>query len=67
MDRDRASAHARRPQLIAVDSATQRSPLDSFGGPDLISDNDIDCAGIARRTQPDEEAMAALEALFFMT
>jgi hypothetical protein len=48
--------------------------------PDLISDDDIDYAGIARRTQPDqpggriifdsadyatdEEAMLALEALF---
>jgi hypothetical protein len=54
--------------------------LASFGGPDLISDDDIDYAEIARRTQPgqpggeivfdsadyatDEEAMAALEALF---
>ncbi len=67
----------------AVDSAdahTDEDLLASFGGPDLISDDDIDYAGIARRTQPDqpggqivfdsadyathEEAMAALEALF---
>jgi hypothetical protein len=66
----------------AVDSAdalTDEEPLDSFGGPDLISDDDIDYAGIARRTQPDqpggeivfssadyathEEAMTAFEAL----
>ena len=55
--------------------------LGSIDGPDLISDEDIDYADIARRTQPDqpggqvafdsadyatdEEAMAALEALFF--
>ena len=55
--------------------------LDSFGGADLISDDDIDYHEIARRTEPDqpggriifdsgdyetdEEAMAALEALFF--
>ena len=67
---------------IAVDSAnalTGEEPLDSFSGPDLISDDDIDYADIARRTQPDqpggqivfssrdyashEEAMTAFEAL----
>ena len=69
--------------LNAVKSAEElldEEFLASFGGPDLISDDDIDYAGIARRTQPDqpggqivfdsadyathEEAMAALEALF---
>ena len=65
---------------LAGAAAADEDLLASFGGPDLISDDDIDYAGIARRTQPGqpggeivfdsadyathEEAMAALEALF---
>lgn len=66
-----------------ISSATEWSDTGealAIGGPDLISDDDIDYADIARRTQADqpggrvvfdsadypthEEAMAALEALF---
>jgi hypothetical protein len=65
---------------VSADAETDEDLLASFGGPDLISDDEIDYADIARRTQPgqpggeivfdsadyatDEEAMAALEALF---
>ena len=63
----------------SVEPLTDKDFLASIDGPDLISDDDIDYAEIARRTQPDqpggriifdsadyatdEEAMAALEAL----
>jgi hypothetical protein len=63
-----------------ADTFTEEELLAAIDGPDLISDDDIDYAEIARRTQPgqpggeivfdsadyatDEEAMAALEALF---
>ena len=65
--------------LESAETLTDDDLLASIGGPDLISDDDIDYAGIARRTQPgepggeivfdsadyatDEEAMAAFEAL----
>jgi hypothetical protein len=62
-----------------ADALVDEDLLASFGGPDLISDDEIDYDDIARRTQPDqpggrivfnsddyetdEEAMAALEVL----
>jgi hypothetical protein len=65
----------------STEALADKDLLASFCGPDLISDDAIDYAEIARRTQPDqpggeivfdsadyathEEAMAALEALFF--
>jgi hypothetical protein len=65
---------------VSTDAETDEDLLAAFGGPDLISDDEIDYADIAHRTQPGqpggeivfdsadyathEEAMAALEALF---
>ena len=64
----------------SADALPQEALFGPIDGPDLISDDEIDYAEIARRTQPDqpggqivfdsadyathEEAMSALEALF---
>lgn len=65
--------------IESAEALTDDELLASIDGPDLIGDDDIDYAGISRRTQPgqpggkivfdsadyatDKEAMAAFEAL----